>query len=100
LAAAERVAAEKVLVEVIDLRCGMAVDESTIITSAAQPGRVLVLEEARRGGGLAAEVLALVAETATARAARVLLRRLTGAPTPIGYAPRLAAAAVPAAPRA
>ena len=95
LAAAERVAAEKVSVEVIDLRCVMPLDESTIITSAARTGRVLVLDEAPRGGGLAAEVLALVAETATARAARVLLRRLTAAPTPIGYAPHLAAAAVP-----
>ena len=95
LAAAERVAAEKVSVEVIDLRCVMPLDESTIIISAARTGRVLVLDEAPRGGGLAAEVLALVAETATARAARVLLRRLTGAPTPIGYAPHLAAAAVP-----
>ena len=95
LAAAERVAADKVSVEVIDLRCVMPLDESTIITSAARTGRVLVLDEAPRGGGLAAEVLALVAETATARAARVLLRRLTGAPTPIGYAPHLAAAAVP-----
>ena len=92
---AERVAAEKVSVEVIDLRCVMPLDESTIITSAARTGRVLVLDEAPRGGGLAAEVLALVAETATARAARVLLHRLTGAPTPIGYAPHLAAAAVP-----
>jgi pyruvate dehydrogenase E1 component beta subunit len=95
LAAAERVAAEKVSVEVIDLRCVMPLDESTIIASAARTGRVLVLDEAPRGGGLAAEVLALIAETATARAARVLLRRLTGAPTPIGYAPHLAAAAVP-----
>ena len=95
LAAAERVAAEKVSVEVIDLRCVMPLDESTIITSAARTGRVLLLDEAPRGGGLAAELLSLVAETATARAARVLLRRLTGAPTPIGYAPHLAAAAVP-----
>jgi len=95
LAAAERLAADGLAVEVVDVRCVMPLDQATIIASALRTGRLLVLDEAPRGGGLAAEVIALVAEAATASSRRVPLRRLTAPPTPIAYAPHLAAAAVP-----
>jgi pyruvate/2-oxoglutarate/acetoin dehydrogenase E1 component len=95
LAAADRLAADKLTVDVIDLRCVMPLDQSTIIDSATHTGRVLVLDEAPRGGGLAAEVTALVAEAATASSRRIPVRRLTAAPVPIAYAAHLAAAAVP-----
>lgn len=97
LAAAERVAAQNVSVEVIDLRCVMPLDEQSIIASAVSTGRLLALDEAPRGGGLAAEVLALVGETkaAATRERVVALRRLTGAAMPVAYAPDLARAAVP-----
>jgi pyruvate dehydrogenase E1 component beta subunit len=93
LAAADRLEAEGIAVEVIDLRCVMPLDAATIIDSAARTGRVLVLDEAPRGGGMAAEVVALVAEGASLR--RPPARRLTAAPTPVAYAPHLAAATLP-----
>lgn len=95
MAAAERLAAEGVSVKVVDLRCVTPLDEATILTSAGRTRRVLALDEAPRGGGLAAEVLALVAEADAAEGRRTLGRRLTGLAAPIAYAPHLAAAAVP-----
>jgi pyruvate dehydrogenase E1 component beta subunit len=95
LAAAERVAQQNISVEVVDLRCVMPLDEATIIKSVASTGRLLALDEAPRGGGLAAEVLALVAESQISRTNRAPLRRLTAAATPVGYAPDLATAALP-----
>jgi pyruvate/2-oxoglutarate/acetoin dehydrogenase E1 component len=95
LAAAERLATQNISVEVIDLRCVMPLDEPTIVESAASTGRILALDEAPRGGGLAAEVLALIGESQAARRRNVVLRRLTGAAAPVGYAPDLAVAALP-----
>lgn len=95
LAAAERLAEQNVSVEVIDLRCVMPLDEQTIIESALSTGRILALDEAPRGGGLAAEVLALAGEANTKGRRPVVLRRLTAAATPVAYAPDLARAAVP-----
>ena len=95
LAAAERLALQDVSAEVIDLRCVMPLDERTIIESATSTGRLLALDEAPRGGGLAAEVLALVGEHTAAYDRPVLLRRLTGAATPVAYSADAAASAVP-----
>jgi pyruvate dehydrogenase E1 component beta subunit len=95
LAAADRLARQNVSVEVIDLRCVMPLDEATIIESALSTGRLLVLDEAPRGGGLAAEVLALVAEAKAAGERPVALRRLAGVATPVAFAPDIARAAVP-----
>jgi acetoin:2,6-dichlorophenolindophenol oxidoreductase subunit beta len=95
LAAAERLAEQNVSVEVIDLRCVMPLDEHTIIESVFSTGRLLALDEAPRGGGLAAEVLAVAGEMKMQRRQPVVLRRLTGAPTPVAYAPDLARSAVP-----
>jgi acetoin:2,6-dichlorophenolindophenol oxidoreductase subunit beta len=92
LTAADTLAAQGVSVEVIDLRCVMPLDEATILSSVARTGRLLALDEAPRGGGLAAEVLALVAQ---APSRPVTMRRLTGAAAPVAYAAHLAKAAVP-----
>ncbi len=94
LAAADRLAAEDIAVEVIDLRCIMPLDQTTVVASVARTGRILALDEGPRGGGLAAEVLALVAESDVISGRRGM-HRLTAAPAPIAYAPHLAAAAVP-----
>jgi pyruvate dehydrogenase E1 component beta subunit len=93
LAAADRLASDGIEVEVIDLRCVMPLDEETIVNSVARTGRILVLDEAPRGGGMAAEVLACVAESDAP--GRLAMRRLTAVSAPIAYAPPLAAAAVP-----
>jgi acetoin:2,6-dichlorophenolindophenol oxidoreductase subunit beta len=94
LAAAEQLATEGIAVEVMDLRCVMPLDQTAILASVARTGRVLALDEGPRGGGLAAEVLALVAESDAVRDRRAM-RRLTAIPAPIAYAPHLATAAVP-----
>jgi len=94
LAAAERLETEGIAVEVMDLRCVMPLDQTTILASVARTGRILALDEGPRGGGVAAEVLALVAESDAVREPGAM-RRLTAVPAPIAYAPHLAAAAVP-----
>lgn len=94
LSAADSLANEGVSVEVMDLRCVMPIDEKTVLQSVGKTGQVLVLDVGPRGGGLAAEVLAMVAESELGdRVSRV--RRLTSIAAPIAYAPHLAAAAVP-----
>lgn len=95
LAAADRLAADGIEVDVIDLRCVMPLDEATIVGSVARTGRILALDEGPRGGGLAAEVLALVAESDVLRSSSLAMHRLTAAAAPIAYARHLAAAAVP-----
>jgi len=49
-----------------DLRSVMPLDENTIVESIARTGGVLALDEAPRGGGLAAEILALAGEAVAA----------------------------------
>jgi pyruvate/2-oxoglutarate/acetoin dehydrogenase E1 component len=93
LAAAEALARDGAEVEVIDLRCVVPLDAATIVESAVRTGRLLALDEAPPGGGLAAEVLALVAESE--RGGPVAVRRLTGVRAPTAYAPHFARAAVP-----
>ena len=95
MVAAEALAEDRLEAEVIDLRCVMPLDEATILHSVERTGRVLVLDEGPRGGGLAAEVMALVAESEVARRRPIAQRRLTAIAAPVAYAPQLAAAAIP-----
>ncbi len=95
LAAAERLAADGVEVEIVDLRCVVPLDAGTILASVARTGSLLALDEAPPGGGLAAEVMALVAELEMTGRGSVRIRRLTAAAAPVAYAPELARAAVP-----
>jgi pyruvate/2-oxoglutarate/acetoin dehydrogenase E1 component len=62
LAAAERLAIDGTEVEVVDLRTLAPLDMETVLTSCRRTGRVLVLHEACRTGGLGAEVAAQVGE--------------------------------------
>jgi acetoin:2,6-dichlorophenolindophenol oxidoreductase subunit beta len=64
LAAAERLAADGVDVEVIDLRTIAPIDLDLIIESVRKTGRLVVAGEAPRFGGIAAEVAASVQEAA------------------------------------
>ncbi len=98
LAAADDVGKDAIGVEVIDLRCVMPLDETTILESVARTGRLLALDEAPRGGGLAAEVLALAAEAQGRFGRPVAARRLTGVATPVAYAAHMAKAAIPDTP--
>ncbi|MDZ4375296.1 MAG: alpha-ketoacid dehydrogenase subunit beta [Phenylobacterium sp.] len=88
LSAAERLAAEGVEVEVIDLRTPSPLDSETIINSVRRTGRAVVAQEAVRFAGFGAEVAAQIQEAAfdclKAPVGRV------GAPfSPVPFAPEL-----------
>jgi pyruvate/2-oxoglutarate/acetoin dehydrogenase E1 component len=62
--AASRMAGEGVDVEVIDLRSLVPMDVGLVIDSARKTGRVVIVHEAPRTGGLAGELIALIQESA------------------------------------
>jgi pyruvate dehydrogenase E1 component beta subunit len=62
LEAAEKLAAEGIKAEVIDLRTISPLDKETIFTSVAKTKRLLIVHEAVKQGGVGAEIAALVAE--------------------------------------
>ncbi len=64
LQAAEKVAAEGIDVEVVDLRTLYPVDRQTILQSVRKTGKALVVHEANLTGGYGAEVAATIAEGA------------------------------------
>jgi 2-oxoisovalerate dehydrogenase E1 component len=72
---------------VVDLRWLAPLDEETIINEAERCGRILVVDEGRRSGGVSEPVLALLAE----RAGGVAAGRVTGVDTfiPLGDAANL-----------
>jgi len=63
-AAAEQLGAEGVSVDVIDLRSLVPFDSEPVIDSAQRTGRVVVVQEAPRSAGFAAEVVAQIQEKA------------------------------------
>jgi 2-oxoisovalerate dehydrogenase E1 component beta subunit len=64
LQAAEKVAAEGIEVEVVDLRTLYPVDRETILSSVRKTGKALIVYEANLTGGYGAEVAATLAEHA------------------------------------
>lgn len=62
LAAAERLAAEGISAEVIDLATVSPIDAETILDSVAKTGRIVIVHEAARNCGVGAEIAAIVAE--------------------------------------
>ncbi len=89
-AAAARLAERGIDAAVLDLRSVAPLDEEALVAQAAVTGRVLVVDEDYRRGGLSGEVAAVVAERGTgARFARVTCEDT------IPYARRLEDAALP-----
>lgn len=64
LEAAERLAAEGVSVEVLDLRSISPLDREAIVASAKKTGKVCIVHEDNKTGGVGAEVAAIIAEEA------------------------------------
>ena len=64
LEAAEKLAAEGVSAEVLDLRSIKPMDEEAVVRTARKTGKVLVVHEDNRFGGIAAEVMAIIMERA------------------------------------
>jgi pyruvate/2-oxoglutarate/acetoin dehydrogenase E1 component len=79
--AAEQVDAS---VELVDLRSLRPLDERTILESVAKTGRVVIVQEAPRTAGFAAEVAALIAERAILDLRGPVLR-VTGYDVPYPY---------------
>jgi len=94
LEAADELAAERIDVEVIDLRILRPIDQPTILASVARNHRALVVEEAWRTGGIGAEVAARIGEEAFWDL-DAPVGRVGGVEVPTPYARHLEEAAVP-----
>lgn len=88
LQAAETLAAEGISAEVVDLRTLWPLDEAAILDSVKKTGRVLVLHEDTRRGGLGGELAAILAEQVFWFLDAPLVR-VTAPDTPVPYSPPL-----------
>jgi 2-oxoisovalerate dehydrogenase E1 component len=95
LEAAERLAAEGIEAEVIDLRTLKPCDAETVIASVKKTGKLLIVHEAPLLGGFGGELAAAVAQSEAFAYLEAPIVRLGGADVPIPYHPRLERAAVP-----
>jgi pyruvate/2-oxoglutarate/acetoin dehydrogenase E1 component len=98
LTAAEELAAEGIEATVVDPRTITPLDEATILAEVAATGKALLVQEAPRTGGFAAEIAARIAESDTFHALKAPVVRLCGLDVPMPYAPELEKAAVPQVP--
>jgi 2-oxoisovalerate dehydrogenase E1 component beta subunit len=94
LEAAERIEAEGVSVEVVDLRTLAPLDTDTIGQSIARTNKALILHEDNKTGGIGAEIAALLAERYFEQLDGPILR-VAAADTHIPYAPGLEDAVIP-----
>lgn len=95
LKAAEALAGEDIEVEVVDLRTLLPLDRATILASARKTGKVLIVHEANKTGGLGAELAAIISEEAFEYLDGPITR-LTGPDVPaMPFAPTLEAAFMP-----
>lgn len=83
--AAEKLAAEGISVEVLDLRTIIPFDKEAILTSVQKTGKVLILQEAPKTSGFGAEIAALISEQAFSYLDAPLVR-LGAEDTPVPYA--------------
>ena len=95
LEAAERLAAEGLQVEVIDLRSIRPIDHATILTSVRKTGKLMVVYEGVKSFGVGAEISAAVAESDAFDYLDAPIIRLGGAEAPIPYNPDLERVSVP-----
>lgn len=94
LEAATELAASGIEAEVVDLRVLRPLDETTFLASVSKTHRALVVEEAWRSVGLAAEVSARITEKAFYEL-DAPVQRLCGVEVPIPYPKHLEDASVP-----
>ncbi|MEV6972770.1 transketolase C-terminal domain-containing protein [Kitasatospora sp. NPDC093806] len=94
LAAAERLAAEGVEVEVIDPRTLSPLDTATVYASVERTGRLVVVDEAHPRCSLATDIAAQVAQDRFA-ALRGPVRMVTGPHAPVPFSPALEDAFAP-----
>jgi 2-oxoisovalerate dehydrogenase E1 component beta subunit len=94
LEAAERLAAEGIDLEVLDLRTVKPLDEEAILATVRKTNKVLVLTEEQLSGSVAGEVAARIAERAFAWLDGPV-HRLCCPDTPVPYSPTLEEAYLP-----
>jgi 2-oxoisovalerate dehydrogenase E1 component beta subunit len=82
--AAKKAEAEGIDVEVIDLRSLVPLDIDTVIGSVEKTGRCVIVQEAPKTGGFAAELIALINEKALLSLEAPVVR-VTGWDTPFPY---------------
>ena len=98
LEAAEKLAADGIDAEVIDLRTIRPMDKDTVLASVRKTGRLVCVYEGVKTLGVGAEVSAMVAESDAFDFLDAPIVRLGGAECPIPYNPELEKAAVPQVP--
>ena len=95
LEAAERLAAEGIDAEVIDLRSIRPIDQETILASVRKTGKLMVVYEGVKAFGVGAEISAMVAESDAFDYLDAPILRLGAADAPVPYNPDLERASVP-----
>lgn len=95
LAAAEKLAANGIDAEVIDLRTIRPMDRETVLASVRKTGRLVCVHEAVKTLGIGAEISAMVAESDAFDFLDAPILRLGGTDNPIPYNPELEKASVP-----
>ena len=95
LLAAEALAADGIEVTVVDPRTISPLDADTILGAVEETGRAVIVQEAPRHAGFAAEIAARIAESSTLYSLRAPVLRLCGLDAPMPYAPQLERASVP-----
>ena len=97
--AAEKLAAEGIDAEVVDLRSIRPMDRETVLASVTKTRRALIVHEDNKFGGVGAEVAAIIAEEALFEL-DAPVRRLCGPDVPaMGYAKEYEEAFMPSAER-
>ncbi|KJS09922.1 MAG: hypothetical protein VR78_15205 [Hoeflea sp. BRH_c9] len=97
LEAAEKLSAEGIEAEVIDLRSLRPLDDATIMASLAHTRRAVVIDEGWRSGSISAEIMARISEQAFWHL-DAPLGRVCAKEVPIPYPSHLEAASIPQVP--
>jgi 2-oxoisovalerate dehydrogenase E1 component beta subunit len=88
LAAAERLAAEGITSDILDLRTLKPLDEAAILASVRKTGKVLIVHAANRLAGVGAEIAGLISDQAFEWLDGPI-RRLGGLDVPVPFSPPL-----------
>lgn len=98
LEAAAELEKEGISVEVIDPRTIVPLDEEAIIHSVSKTGRVVVVHEAVKRGGIGGEIASMIAESDAFYNLMAPIQRLGALSVPVPYNPELEKASVPQVP--
>jgi len=94
LAAAEKLSKEGISVEVVDPRTLSPLDKSTIVKSVKKTGRIIIVTEDCKTGGVSAEIAAIVVEEALDYL-DAPIKRVAEPDTPIPFSPTLEQFVIP-----